>query len=140
MIRVPRMLGRTAAVALGLALGALPFVQYGVDAGHGSGAHADHTPHRGGVLQMTGDHHLEVVLSAEGIRVFVSDAWRRPIRADSAFARFDGAAPRPMTRVLDHLEVRPPTTWRLVEFGVRTASDAQLRLVLASAVLEFEPR
>ena len=39
---------------------------------------------------MVGDHHIEVRRAGGRVEVFVSDAWRRPIRPASVGARFDG--------------------------------------------------
>ncbi len=43
----------------------------------------DHTALHGGVVRMTGDDHLELTVEPDGaLRVWVSDAWRRPITRD----------------------------------------------------------
>lgn len=76
------------AVALGLLLGAVPFLQYLPMHGP-SAAHADHTPRHGGLLGMVGDVHLELVRRPEGYAVYVTDARRRPIRPRNGTLAFD---------------------------------------------------
>ena len=93
------------AVAFGLVLASLPFLQYGTGGGHrhSPGAHADHEPRYGGQLGMTGDHHLELVQRAEHVEVFVSDALRRPLRVTRGTVRFDDGAVVPMQWRRDRL-------------------------------------
>jgi hypothetical protein len=78
------------AVALGAGLASLPFLQYGLGHGHAHSivAHTDHSAHHGGRLTMVGDHHIEVVRSADEIRIFVSDGLRRPLEPASGVVRF----------------------------------------------------
>lgn len=78
------------AVAAGLALAALPFLRY---AHFGAGAHADHEPHHGGQLGMVGEHHVELVQRDGRFEVYVSDAWRRPLRPARGRLAPDRGAP-----------------------------------------------
>jgi hypothetical protein len=129
--------GRLGAIALGLALAAMPFLQLGTGAGHqhAGGAHSDHTPHRGGVLQMVGDHHIEIVVTDERVLAFVSDAWRRPLRASGGLARFDGAKnagakTREMTWHADHLETAGGDGYSSVAVTIMLQSGEELYLAL----------
>ena len=84
-----------AAVAAGLALGALPFLHYAHLGGPGA-PHADHAPRHGGRLVMTGDHHVELVRRRGRVEAFVSDARRRALRPSAGWVRFDGATSSPL--------------------------------------------
>ena len=81
-----------AAVVAGVVLAALPFWRYAAPLRSGM-PHADHEPWYDGQLGMAGEHHVELVRSARGVEVYVSDAWRRPVRAASASLAVDGGAP-----------------------------------------------
>jgi hypothetical protein len=54
------------------------------DHSHQEGAaHVDHTAHHGGLIGMSGDLHLEIVSEVAGeYRVYMTDAFRQPIRAE----------------------------------------------------------
>ena len=81
---------RLTAIVVGLVLFALPFAAYGTGSGHGhAGPHADHGPRHGGQLIMVGDFHLEMLESEETVELYLSDAFRRPLRPLSATAAFD---------------------------------------------------
>ena len=82
---VPRTL---AAVALGLVLATVPFLRYASGEHVHGKPHMDHSPHHGGQLGMTGDHHVEIVRRDGRIEVFVSDAHRRPVDATSGRLTF----------------------------------------------------
>lgn len=89
---------RTASLAAGLAvlrrdlaLAASNWASTMIAAGGGGhdhsglsqGAHADHSPHHGGQVAMKGDTHLELVSESPGRwRVFLTDAFRRPLSAE----------------------------------------------------------
>jgi hypothetical protein len=79
----------------GLLLATLPFLHYAPLAGPVA-AHADHEPRYGGQLGMVGEHHVEVVRRRGEVQVFLSDAWRRPVRPERGWARFDGSAMQPL--------------------------------------------
>ena len=57
----------------------------------------DHAPRHGGVVGMSGTRHVEVVLSAHALRVYLSDLHRAPMSLDgvSGTATFrDAASPQ----------------------------------------------
>jgi hypothetical protein len=119
---------------LGLILASLPFLQFGVGAGHEP--HADHSSHRGGVLQMVGDHHLEIVDDGGRLFVFVSDAQRRPLRAASARTRVDGARDAiAMDWRSDHFEVALEGPYEMLEIVVALQAGPELRAAVSRAVL-----
>jgi hypothetical protein len=47
----------------------------------GLGAHKDHEARHGGLLTMTGDHHLEFVDRGQEVRVYMYDAFTQPVPA-----------------------------------------------------------
>lgn len=56
--------------------------------------HSDHDADHGGVLGMSGDYHIELVKAHNGaFRVFVSDAFRRPISAGQVTGRLVAKLP-----------------------------------------------
>ena len=81
-----------AAVVAGVVLAALPFWRYAAPFWSGI-PHVDHEPWYDGQLGMTGDHHVELVRSERGVEVYVSDAWRRPVRVANASLAVDGGTP-----------------------------------------------
>jgi hypothetical protein len=91
-----------AAVAAGLLLATLPFWRYAPFAS-GRGPHTDHAPRHGGLLGMSGDHHLELICRAGDVHVFVSDAWRRPVRPQAAWIVFDASRTEPLRWAGDRL-------------------------------------
>jgi hypothetical protein len=97
-----------AAIALGVALALLPFLQFAVGHGHSHSveAHADHTSKHAGRVAMVGDHHMEVVESDEKLRVFVSDALRRPLRPQRGDVRFDDGERLAMEWRTSHFSIR----------------------------------
>jgi hypothetical protein len=103
-----------AAVAAGLVFAALPFLRYAPLGGRG-GAPADHAPHPGGQLGMTGEHHVELRRAGGRVEVFVTDAWRRPVWPRDAQVVFDGARPVPLQRVDDRLVAPDEATARTLE-------------------------
>lgn len=89
------------AVLAGVVVASLSFWHYAAPPGsrlsHGdsraggpSVAHDDHEPWYGGQLGMVGDDHIELVRNERGTEVYVSDAWRRPIRPAEAWVVVDG--------------------------------------------------
>ena len=83
------------AVLAGVAVASLSFWHYAAPPGSpvshaDADAHGDHEPWYGGQLGMVGDDHIELVRSERGTEVYVSDAWRRPIRPGSAWVVVDG--------------------------------------------------
>jgi hypothetical protein len=78
-----------AALLAGLVLAAVPFLRY-AHVGTDSVPHADHEPHHGGILGMAGDHHVELCHRAGRVEVFVSDAFRRPVRPHDGRVVADG--------------------------------------------------
>jgi hypothetical protein len=84
--------GRLAlAVVAGVVVASAPFWHYAAPP-WSPAPHGDHEPRYGGVLGMVGDHHVELVRSARGTGVYVSDAWRRPVRPASAWLVVDGGS------------------------------------------------
>ena len=79
-----------AAVALGLVLGASPFLRYAVGEHVHGKPHMDHAPRHGGQLGMVGDHHVEIVRRDGRVEVYVSDAYRRPVEATRGKLVFQG--------------------------------------------------
>lgn len=75
------------AVAAGLLLAAVPFLRY-VHFG-GAEAHANHEARHGGQLGMAGEHHVELVRRDGAVEIYVSDAWRRPLRPAGGSVAFD---------------------------------------------------
>jgi hypothetical protein len=106
------------ALAIGIALAAIPLVHFGAldgeDGGHheayvavgdvGSsasdhsseaGPHMDHSPHHGGQLGMSGDYHIELVERGDTIEVHLSNAERQPLKPAGGSLSFDtGTAQR----------------------------------------------
>lgn len=74
------------AVVVGAFLFASPFLRYGAALGHAHAAHSDHGARYGGHLFMLGDYHLEVVETAEGVELYLSDVMRRPLRPEECRA------------------------------------------------------
>lgn len=83
--------GWIAAAALGVALGAVPFLRY-LHLGHGVAAHVDHAPRHGGVLRMIGDHHLELVRREGRVELHASDGRRQPVRITRGWVEPAGGA------------------------------------------------
>ncbi len=81
-------------IAIGVALGAAPFLRY-APWGHAL-PHADHAPHHGGELVMIGDDHLELVVSDDRVELWTSDALRRPLVPRAGSVAFDGGAAQPL--------------------------------------------
>jgi hypothetical protein len=83
------------AVAVGLGLFAMPFLLYGLGGGHahGAGPHADHGARHGGQLVMVNDYHLELVEQPDSVELYLSDAFRRPLRPASCAVAFDDSSP-----------------------------------------------
>ena len=85
------------AVVAGVVVGGLSFWHYAAPPGspvHGDQgsptSHVDHEPWYGGQLGMVGDDHIELVRTERGTEVYVSDAWRRPVKPASAWVVVDG--------------------------------------------------
>jgi hypothetical protein len=89
-VSLPRL---AAALALGSILAALPFLRYADLSLLGAAPHSDHEARHGGQVAMVGDHHLELVQSGGEVAVYLSDAWRRPLRPRGVSVAFDGAEP-----------------------------------------------
>jgi hypothetical protein len=108
------------AVVAGLALATLPFLHYAIgDHVHGT-PHMDHSPHHGGQLGMSGDHHVEIVRERGRVEVFVSDAHRRPLDVVKGRATFDGTTVVSLAREED----------RLVGYDVGSAHEVQVQAEL----------
>lgn len=84
-----------AATVVGLGLFAMPFFRYGLGGGHSHAAvpHSDHGARHGGHLVMLQDYHLELVEHADSVELYLSDAFRRPLRPASCAVAFDGSPP-----------------------------------------------
>ena len=119
------------ACGVGAVLAASPFVRYG--AGAPGAPHADHEPRHGGQLGMVGDHHLELVRGRDGIEVFVSDAWRRPLPARDGTLRFDGRDTRPLRWSGDRLVGPDVAGSRAVEAVVTLLDGTRLALTFDAA-------
>jgi hypothetical protein len=108
------------AVLAGSLLATLPFLRYFPLVAHVE-AHVDHEPRHGGQLGMVGDHHIELCRRRGNVEVFVSDAWRRPVRPDRGSVVFDnGRAER--------------LSWhnhRQVAIDYADATDIKVEVVLA---------
>ena len=102
MTRGRTIAARAGAAAVGLGLGALIFVRYGWLAPPRA-AHTDHAPRHGGVLGMVGDVHMEIVRRDGAIHVYLSDAHRRPLRAEGGQIAFEGGPAVPLVWDQDHL-------------------------------------
>jgi len=70
--------GFVASAVAGLCLASMPMWRYARWAGTAE-AHRNHEPRHGGQLAMVGEYHIELVRRRGSVRVFVSDAWRRPL-------------------------------------------------------------
>ena len=110
-----------AAVIAGLALATFPFLRYAGGRMH-RGPHMDHTAHYGGLLGMSGDHHVELLRREGRVEVFVSDAERRPLAVSSGRITFDGLGVMPLLKSDD----------RLVGDDVISARDVEVRADLAN--------
>ncbi len=86
-----------AATVLGLGLFVMPFLRYGLGGGHShaAGPHSDHGARHGGHLVMLHDYHLELVEQQDAVELYLSDAFRRPLRPASCEANFDNHPPTP---------------------------------------------
>lgn len=83
------------AIGVGLILAGLPLARFVFVTGHGA-AHTDHQPWHGGQLAMSGDHHIELRKTEDGLEAFVSDSRRRPVQPREAWARLDDGEPIPL--------------------------------------------
>jgi hypothetical protein len=113
-----------------MGLASLPFLQFGMGHGHSHSltAHADHTPHHGGRLSMVGDHHIEIVVSVDEIRVFVSDALRRPLEPVSGTLRFEGGDERSLTWRSSYLAAARRATHARADLAVELEDGVVLEL------------
>jgi hypothetical protein len=114
-----------AALAAGLALGALPFWRY-APLGMTGAPHADHEPWHGGALGMAGDHHVELRRADGRVEAWVSDAWRRPVRPREAWLVFDGGARVPLAWERDRLVAADESAAHLVEVVASLSDGTQL--------------
>lgn len=116
------------ATAAGLLLATLPFVRYAHWAGHGA-AHADHEPHHGGQLGMTGDFHIELKRGPQQlVEAFVSDAWRRPVHPREGWLVFDRDGVVPLRWQDDRLVGADTTPAREIEAIVVLTDGTRLAL------------
>lgn len=90
------------AVALGAYLALAPFLRYRLASPHPA-AHADHRPRHGGILGMAGDVHLEVVRRQGRIEIFLSDSYRRALRAKGGRVEFADGPSTPLAWQEDRL-------------------------------------
>lgn len=120
------------AIAVGLILGATPFLRYGVGGTHrhGAGPHTDHEPRHGGHVLMVGDYHLEVVDRGTLIELYLSDASRRPLRPTSSSVAFDGGRETSLAwRSYRSVVPKPPdSTTALYHVSVRNGPLLTLKL------------
>lgn len=123
-----------AAIACGLVLAGLPFLQSGFGGrGHGGAFHMDHSPHHGGSLVMLGNHHLEIVTKGDVLELFVSDAERRPVRPESATIAFDSDPARPFTWSSYRMTVSRPPAWDWADYRIELANQAPLAIRLPAS-------
>jgi hypothetical protein len=122
--------GRIAAVALGVFLGAVPFLRYRLATPHPT-AHADHAPRHGGILGMVGDHHLEVVRRDGSVEVYVTDAYRRPIAASGGRVEFDTGRTEPLARTGGRLVARDDPAATELTCTVVLDADEVARMTVA---------
>lgn len=122
---------RVGAVAVGLGLGGamlLPYV-----GGHPE-PHADHAAHHGGVLGMVGDTHMEIVWRDGRVDVFVSDAYRRPLRARGGELTFEGEEEGPavpLTRTGTYLTAPDDARCGVVTCNVVLEDGAEVYMTAA---------
>lgn len=128
-----RPLPPAVALAAGAVLFALPFLQSGLDEGHGAAGHMDHEPHHGGSLVMLGNHHLEVVDAGGRVELYLSDASRRPERETFATVAFDDGAPRALEWAGYRLVAARPASYRQAEYRVGVAGEPPLTIRLPAS-------
>lgn len=105
----------------------------------------DHRPHHGGVVSMIGLRHLEAVAARDGrIRVYVSDAWRRPLPLDGWEGRAtvdleDGAHAVELAPTADALAGNGPAlTGRDVLVHLRLAREGEPQPLEAHLTVPLE--
>lgn len=119
------------ALALGLVLATFPFLRYAAGEHDHGKPHMDHTPHHGGQLGMTGDHHVEIVRREGRIEIFVSDAHRRPIEAASGKLTFEGDKVVPLDRAEGKLVCADIEAARDVEVEATLTDGTKLEIAFA---------
>jgi hypothetical protein len=122
------------AVVLGAALASLPFLQFGLgdDHSHSQRAHADHSAWHGGRLAMVGDHHIEIVESSDQLRVFTSDAFRRPLRPTAGTLRVDGGPPILLQWRSSYLVAERSSARRAADLAIELKDGVVLELRIAA--------
>jgi hypothetical protein len=75
-------------ILAGLLLATMPFLHYVHLTGPGE-AHKNHEPRHGGQLGMVGEHHIELGRREGNVEVYVSDAWRSPVRPSQGWVVYD---------------------------------------------------
>jgi hypothetical protein len=127
------------AVACGLALAGLPFLQSGLgDRGHGAAFHMDHSPHHGGKLLMLGNHHLEIVERADALELYVSDFERRPLRPEAATIAFDAEQPRSFVWSGYRMTTDRPSVYDWADYRIVLAEGPPLTIRLPAGGASME--
>jgi hypothetical protein len=127
MTRAPWRARRLGAIALGLALAAVPFARYRFAAPHPT-AHADHGAHHGGIVGMVGEVHLEVVRGAGVIEIYPTDAYRRPLVARAGRVSFSGGPSAPLAWHDDRLRAPDDPSARAAGCEVLLADGRVVRM------------
>ena len=109
-----------AAVIVGLALFATPFVRYGLGGSHDGAAHMEHGPRHGGQLLMVRNHHVELVTRGAEVEVYVSDFERRPVRKAHGEVVVDGRARSPLVWKKYRLVGAAPPPGARADYTLRT--------------------
>jgi hypothetical protein len=115
------------AIIAGLVLAMLPFLHY-THPGGSADAHMDHEPRHGGQLGMVGDHHIELGRRQGHIEVYVSDAWRRPVRPKQGWILFDRGEKRSLRWDEHRLVGMDSVAARVAETVVILADGTQLAI------------
>lgn len=134
-------MNRAAAIALGVLLFSLPFLQSGLwsDHAHEGSDHMDHSPHHGGSLLMLGDHHIEVVDEGKQLELYLSDSERRPIQPRLAFVRFDDGGALSMEWSAYRLVIPRPDNYQWADYRIVVDDGPPLTIRLPASGVSMPP-